>query len=525
MALDQQKREELKAVKNELNSTCTDFLTNYTQEKGRMLFTKDELKGLPEDIIPGYERDGDQYVVTHRMPHFLPFMKYVNDPKVRKRAFELNEDRIKQNDPLLKKMVQLRSQQASLLGYPTHVDYATEIKMAKDAKTVDSFMTDLQAKLKVLASKEIDQLMQLKAKEKKTLGDSKLDASFNSWDYRYLDRLYTETSLNFDENEVKDYFPTDFVIPVILGKYEQLLGCRFVPVKDAVVYHDEVQQLEAWDVETGSFLGYMHLDLYPRDNKFSHAAVWSLTQGYEKPDGSRQYPVAAMVANLPKGKDGKPGLMRHTDVVTFFHEMGHAYHALLSKTKYSRFAGTSVAGDFVEAPSKMLENWCWTEELISMSSHHETQKQLPRELFEKLIDSRNVNSGLFQSRQLAHARFDYILHTSDGNIDLAKIWCETHKNVSFMNYDQVTFGHTAFGHLAGGYDANYYGYIWSNAFSADMFHTVFAKDPMSREAGKRYRERVLLPGGSIDAMDILKDFLGREPTNDAFLRQLGLEVS
>jgi Zn-dependent oligopeptidase len=256
---------------------------------------------------------------------------------------------------------------------------------------------------------ERETLLKLKADEVKARGEP-FDGEFYLWDYRYYDRLYLEKSLSLDDALVKEYFPVSVVVPTILEIYQNLLGVRFHEVKDAQTWHPDAQMFSVWAADAkdeSDFVGYCYLDLFPRRalpcayplwpavslimrmssaSKYSHAAVWGLLPGYIRPDGKRAYPLAAMVANLAKSTPDRPALMRHDDVVTFFHEMGHVFHGLLSHTQFSRFHGTNVARDFVEAPSQMLENWCWEPKVLKqMSKHYKTKEALSDELIEKLI--------------------------------------------------------------------------------------------------------------------------------------------
>jgi len=207
--------------------------------------------------------------------------------------------------------------------------------------------------------------------------------------------------------------------------------------------------------------------------------------------------------------------------VTFFHEMGHVFHGLLSKTKFARFHGTSVARDFVEAPSQMLENWCWEPKVLEqMSSHYETKKPLSPELIEKIIKSRYVNVGLFYLRQLFFAKFDLKVHTDQASEDYTQLWNNLREKISLVKYDKACPGQGTFGHITGGYDAGYYGYTYSLVFAADMYATVFKSDPLDPARGKLYRDKILSVGGSREELDSLKDFLGRPPNSEAFLHEL-----
>ena len=242
------------------------------------------------------------------------------------------------------------------------------------------FLADLEQRLRPLGVQERETLLQLKAEDLKDKGEP-FDGNFFIWDYRYYDRLYLEKTLSLDEALIKEYFPVSVVVPAILEIYQNLLGVRFHEIKDTQTWHPDAQVFAVWAADAkdeSDFVGYCYLDLFPRgtlsplltaritdftmssESKYSHAAVWPLLPGYIRPDGKRMYPLAAMVANLAKPTPDRPALMRHDDVVTFFHEMGHVFHGLLSRTQFSRFHGTRVARDFVEAPSQMLENWCFS---------------------------------------------------------------------------------------------------------------------------------------------------------------------
>ncbi|KAF5338907.1 hypothetical protein D9611_008754 [Ephemerocybe angulata] len=526
LALSEEKRDELKKLKKELSQTCLEFSKNFNEEKSVITFTEEELKGVPADVISGYTKrteDGKTvYDVTYKTPDIFPIFKFAEDPTTRQRANEGYENRLEINVPLLDKALDLRRRIASLLGYKTWADYVTEEKMIKSGKNVENFLNDLESKLRPVGEKERAILLELKKKEHEEKGIP-FDGEFYLWDYRYYDRKYIEKTLDLDDMLVKEYFPVSVVVPTILEIYQNLLGVQFQEIKTST-WHPEVQAFAVWNKnakDASDFIGYCYLDLFPRESKYSHAAVWPLLSGYTKRDGSRNYPLAAMVANLAKPTPDKPALMRHDDVVTFFHEMGHVFHGLLSKTKYARFHGTSVARDFVEAPSQMLENWCWEPKVLAkMSSHYETKEPLSPELIEKIIKSRYVNVGLFYLRQLFFAKFDLKVHTDQEKEDYTSLWCNLREKVSLVKSKKLCPGQGSFGHITGGYDAGYYGYTYSLVFAADMYTTVFKADPLDPARGKQYRDKILAWGGSREELDSLKDFLGREPNSNAFLEEV-----
>ncbi|KAF9454736.1 zincin [Macrolepiota fuliginosa MF-IS2] len=526
LALNDSDREKLTELKKELSKSCLDFSKNFNEENGVVTFTIEELKGVPKDVVSGYakrtEGSGDVYDVTFKTPDIFPLFKYAENPTTRQRALEGYESRLSNNVQLLDRIIELRRQIGGILGYDTWADYITEVKMVKSGKGIKEFLDDLETKLRPVGLKEREVLLAMKKKEHEEKGFP-FDGNFYIWDYRYYDRKYIEEKLDLDDSLVKEYFPVSVVVPTILKIYQDMLSVKFIEIETST-WHPEVQKFAVWEKDAkdeSGFVGYCFLDLFPRASKYSHAAVWPLRPGYQTKSGKRSYPTTAMVANLAKPTPDKPALMRHDDVVTFFHEMGHVFHGLLSQTKFARFHGTSVARDFVEAPSQMLENWCWEPKVLEiMSSHYEKNEPLGKELIEKIVKSRYVNVGLFYLRQLFFAKFDYKVHTDKEGADYTKLWNELREEVSLVKYKFPAPGQGTFGHITGGYDAGYYGYTYSLVFASDMYATVFKADPLDPGRGDRYRKEILLPGGGREELDSLKAFLGRPPNSDAFLKEL-----
>ncbi|KAL7009563.1 metalloendopeptidase [Cystobasidiomycetes sp. EMM_F5] len=510
LSLSAEKQAKFKELKTQINNKCIEFRKNCDEEAGFLLLTEGELEGVPDSVLSGYEKveDGGESKckVTHKTPDIVPVMRYCKNPSTRRRAFLSFENRSSINTKLFQEVMELRREAASVIGYSTWADYIIEPKMAKSAKTAIDFLEDLYSKIKPIGELERDRLLALKKQE---AGELKIDfdGQFNAYDYRYLDRLYTERTLKLDDEEVKQYLPVEQVVSKTFQLYQDLLGVQCFQDKKAQVWHKDVTAWTVWDKDIQgdqSFMGYLYLDLFPRENKYGHAAVFTLQPGFVKEDGSRSYPVCSMVANLAKPTADQPALLSHYDFVTFFHEMGHAWHCLLSRTLFARFAGTRVARDFVEAPSQMLENWCYTHKVLQdVSQHYKTKKPMPDELIEKIIKSDSINKGLFNLRQLMFGKFDLTVHTSKEPLDYTKLWNDIREEVALTKLvtDKLPEGQGSFAHLVGGYD-------------------VFAADPLSREKGSLYRKEILGPGGSRDEMDSLTAFLGRPPSNDAFMKKL-----
>ncbi|KAI0822328.1 metallopeptidase MepB [Trametes gibbosa] len=526
LALPDAERSQLTRLHKELSQACSEFCTNCNEENGHISFTLEELKGVPTDVISGYnkrtEGDNDVYDVTFQYPDMLPLLKFASNPETRRAAYEGFEGRLAVNEPILKKILGLRREIADLLGYASWADYVTEVKMVKSAEGVGKFLSEVAEKLRPVGLKDRESLLELKKKEYEEK-ELPFDGEVYAWDNKYYERMQVEGSLGLDDRLVKEHFPVSIVIPTILDIYSTLLGAKFVE-SEGETWHPDVQLYAVWEKDAkdpSDFLGYFYLDIYPRESKFSGAGVWPLVPGYDKADGTRQYPVAAMVANLAKPTPERPALMQHSDVVTFFHEIGHGFHELLSRTRFARFHGTTVALDFGEAPSQMLENWCYEPKVLKrMSSHYETGKPLDDESVESIKKSRYVNVGLSYLTQVHFSTFDLKVHVDQEPADYTKLWNELRESIGLLKSGTLRGGPYTFDHIAGGYDVGLYGYMYSLVFAADMYATVFKADPLNPERGRRYREKILRPGSSKDENELMKDFLGREPNAEAFIRQL-----
>jgi len=334
----------------------------------------------------------------------------------------------------------------------------------------------------------------------------------------------SEKKYAVDKEKLREYFPLPVVKKGLLEIYQNLLGLKFEQVK-AETWHEDVEVYNVTDSKTGKLMGYFYLDLFPRPNKYGHAALFEMEKGGLKSDGTKYLPSGAMVANFTKPTKDKPALLDHNEVQTFFHEFGHVMHYICIEVEFPMFYIMDMERDFVEAPSQMLENWVWQKEsLKKMSAHYLDNSAIPDELLEALINSKQANVGLKNLRQIVLSLFDQRIHTSpegeirDLYIDLTKqyIGIEPQEGTNFACH---------FGHLAHEYDAQYYGYMWSEVFSTDMFESCFGKaNLLNPEVGMKYRETILKPGAKKDAMDLLIDFIGREPTQEAFLKSKGIHV-
>ncbi|KAI8931158.1 hypothetical protein NX059_011511 [Plenodomus lindquistii] len=573
-----EKRDRFKEIKQRLSQISIAFGKNLNEENGGLWFTPEELDGVPEDVVSGLkkgegENEGKLWL-TFKYPDLFPTLKYATNAETRKTVFVANENKCPENVALFREAILLRDEAARILGYDNHAQFRIEDKMAKTTKTVDDFLADLRVRLAPGGEKEIEKLKELKKQDTKERGlTGPLTEGYYLWDNRYYDRLMLEKDYQLDHQVIAEYFPLQTTIQGMLKIFEELFGLVFVEIVGEedraalaeggkgsdIVWHPDVQIFSVWDDEgEGSgFVGYLYLDLFPRDGKYGHAANFNLQPGYIDENGKRRYPATALVCNFSKPTPKKPSLLKHEEVVTLFHELGHGIHDLVSRTTYARFHGTNTVRDFVEAPSQMLENWCWTPSQLRSLSHHysylspdyeaaylsstttatkKPAEKIPNSLVANLISTKHVNDALFNLRQLHFGTFDMAVHEPASHealekLDITQTYNKLRKEISQLDGPEALGdkedwswgnGQATFGHLIGGYDAGYYGYLSSQVYSTDMFYTIFKADPMNPTEGRRYRHTVLERGGSKEEMDILEEFLGRKPQTEAFYKELGI---
>lgn len=532
--LDEAARDEVKKIGLEISKLQSQFLTNLNEDKAFLLFTEDELNGMPEEVVKEFEIVEENGVskrkVTFKYPDYIPLMTYAKNQATRKAAYVARENNIGENADIIEKIVRLRYKLAKVLGYDTFSDFILETRMAKNRKTALDFLTDLKQRFLPVGKKDAEELIALKNVDLAAEGLPPQNELY-FWDYLFYNEKLLSTKYLVDDNVVKEYFPLDSTIEGMFEVYETLFDIKFVrtATDEKTTWHPDVRLFAVFqDILKGKpvFKGWIYLDLHPRQGKYSHAANFGNGEGYVRADGTREPSITMLVCNFTKPTADKPSLLRHSEVVTLFHELGHGVHSLLAETRLSMLH-TKVERDFVEAPSQMLENWCWSGPVLKkLSKHYKTGEPINDKLISQIVASKNVNGGLFNLRQLSFGLFDLRVHSLSTQeeldaFDMSKVWNQTRAEVTMNSSDGInTRGYSSFGHIAGGYESSYYGYLYSLVYATDMFYTLFKKDPMNVTNGLKYRDIILRRGGAYDSMDNLRDVLGREPNSEAFFQEL-----
>lgn len=526
MELPAEQRERLKEIEKTLSELEIQFQTNIREDETVVPVTRDELGGMPQEFVDALQRSGDLFVITMDYPSVEPLWTLCDNEMTRAKVrFAYVRRGGQKNVRLLERIIQLRAERAQMLGYAHTADYQTETRMAGNAQTVREFYDKL---IPIVKKKAVKDYAELTAAKREHTGDGSAIAQI--WDGRFYTDYLLRTKYAVNHEEIREYFPLDAVIDGLFSITQSLYGIEYrdatnsAGAADRPLWHEDVKYYEVYDTRSGEMLGAFYLDLHPRPNKYNHAAQWGLMQRKTYMDGRVQKPLAALVCNFTKPTAEKPSLMRHNEVETFFHEFGHCLHTILSTATLNSFGGTKCERDFVEAPSQMFENWVWDADVLAtFSRHYKTGQPLPRELLDRMIAARHLGSGLLAQGQLWLGGMDFAYHTvPDGVVDTTAVQHELYETISEYPDLPNTWFQAGFGHLMG-YHAGYYGYMWSLVYASDMFQRFKELGMLDPEAGRYYREKILARGGTVDGMVMVREYLGREPDMNAFLKHLGLE--
>jgi thimet oligopeptidase len=517
-------RDDVERMRKELSGISTDFEENINNAKAPVKFTKAQLEGVPDDFLKQIKTGDDEYTAMANITwHYLTILDNAKREDTRKQFLiaQCNLAR-EQNIPLLQRILVLRDNIAHKLGYKTYADYETETKMVKNASTAIAFEEKLETGLQPKLNSELEEFRQMKVKD---TGDA--NAKINIWDWRYYANQLKIQKYNVDAEQLRVYFPYQHVLDGMFSIYQRIFGLKFERVEPPYKWIGDLQLYSVSDARTGEPLGLFYLDMFPREGKYHHFAQFGIIEGKLLPDGKYQRPTCALICNFPTPTADHPSLMSHDDVETIFHEFGHAMHTILTRAKYSRFSGTSVPRDFVEAPSQMLENWAWDKTVLDSfaADYRDPSKKIPADVLAKLKDARLATEGSFYRRQLSFGLMDLDLHTKIHADNAQDVLPLSNKALgdAFLPMPPDTAFVAYFGHIIG-YGSGYYGYAWADAISADMA-TVFEKAPdgyFDKQAGMRLRREIYEVGDSRDVNISIEKFLGRPRSLEPFLKKIGI---
>ena len=497
----------------------------------------EDLSGLPNEALESMRAaaqadNHDGYKITLQFPSYFPVMQYADNRALRELVYQAYVTRASDanatqpefdNTQNMQKILAIRQRMASLLGFAHHADVSLATKMADSVTQVSDFLNHLAAQARPSALIDFEELKQF---AKETVGIEDLQA----WDTTYVSEKLRQARYAFSEQEVKDHFPLSKALDGLFHVIKGLFGVELVRA-EAQVWHPDVQffQLKKENIAIGG----IYLDPYARTGKNQGAWMDEVRSRSLKTDGSIQTPVALMVCNFSPPLDGSESTLTHDDLITLFHESGHALHHVLTQVNDIAVAGIrGVEWDAVELPSQFMENFCWDYDILTrMSAHVESGESLPHSLFDKILAAKNFQSGLQMLRQVEFSLYDILLHeqyraeTPDA---IYSILADVRSRVSVMPTPSYNRFQHSFGHIfSGGYSAGYYSYKWAEVLSADAF-SAFESDQansaplLNTELGQRYWYNILAVGGSRPAMDSFKAFMGREPSVEALLRHSGL---
>ncbi len=516
---------------SELSTAYSNHVLDATDGWQKIVAHRESLAGVPESVLDNLaaaaEAAGETgYRLSLDIPSYLPVMQYCENGELRRELYEAFVTRASalspsgqqwDNGPLMVELLQLRHEQARLLGFANYAEKSLASKMAPSCEAVLGFLVELAEASKPVAEQELRELQAFAAE----LGQQQLEA----WDIPYFGEKLRETRYAVSQEELRPYFPVERVLAGLFKVAGQLFEVEIVE-READLWHADARCFELR--RGGDVIAEFYVDLYARANKRGGAWMADCRGRRRLDDGQLQRPVAFLVCNFTPPSADRPSLLTHNEVTTLFHEFGHGLHHMLSQVNCLAVSGINgVAWDAVELPSQFLENWCWEKAVIpDISAHYQTGEPLPEALLDKLLAAKNFQSGMQMLRQIEFSLFDFRLHMR-GDIrseaQIGELMSEVRQQVSVLQPPAFNRFQNSFSHIfAGGYAAGYYSYKWAEVLSADAFSLFEERGVMDRQTGLKFRRDILEQGGARDAAELFRQFRGREPANDALLRHSGI---
>ena len=534
-----EKKARYKAISQELSQLTAKYSENLldaTNAWSKLITDPAQLAGLPESALglarqTAQQRGQDGWLLTLDMPSYIPVLTYADDRDLRFEVYQAYGTRASDQGPYagqwdngegMERILALRHELAQLLGFANYAERSLVTKMAPSTAAVLDFLNDL-------ANRSVDQarreLAEVQAFAREQHGMDHLEP----WDLTYYGEKLRVHRYQISQEELRPYFPVSRVLTGLFGVAQRLFGVSIEESQTFETYHPDVRFFEIRDAASRQLRGQFYLDPFARPNKRGGAWMDVCTNRMHTARYD-QIPAAYLVCNFTPPVGERPSLLTHNEVETLFHEFGHGLHHMLTRVDYPAVAGINgVAWDAVELPSQFMENWCWEREPLDLfAAHWETGEPLPADLYQRMIAAKNFQSGMQMVRQLEFSLFDFRIHLEYDPARGGRIY-----EILEAVRDQVAvvrppafnrFAH-GFSHVfAGGYAAGYYSYKWAEVLSADAFSLFEERGIFDADTGRAFRESILEKGGSSDAMDLYRDFRGREPSTDALLRHSGISA-
>ena len=526
--LDKDAKKQYKANAEELSKLSQKFKQNVLADNNNYFMhitDKEELKGLPQNAInsaaeEAKKRNLEGWVITLDYPSYGPFMQYADNRARRQELWTAynskgNRDNENNNNEIIKQIANLRLQQANILGYKTYADYVLSERMAESTSNVENFLNELLQSAMPIAKADVINVNEY-AK------NNGADFDIQRWDYSYYSEKLKEAKYAFNGEMLRPYFQLDKVRDGIFKLYEMLYGLTFKENNKIQIYHPDVKAYEVFD--GNRFMGVLYLDMYPRASK--RGGAWKTSfRGQYRENGVDTRPLIQVVCNFSKPVGDTPSLLSFDEVETFLHETGHAIHGMLSDVTYESLSGTATYRDFVELPSQIMENWATEPEFLKLFAYHyQTNEPLPVEYIEKLKQSENFNSGYYCVRQLSLGLTDMAYHTITAPTTKSAEDIERQAMAPTELLPEVngTTTSTSFSHIfAGGYAVGYYGYKWAEVLDADAFSKFKDNGIFDKTTAEKFRKEILSRGGTEHPAVLFRNFMGREPNNEALLIRSG----
>ncbi|NRF69920.1 Zn-dependent oligopeptidase [Aquincola sp. S2] len=509
VALPPAQRERAKALNDRIAALGLEFDRNVRDAAVQVAFTEAELKGVPEAVWKNAKRDPEgRLLLGVDYPTYHPVLQLADSTSARERIWraKVNEGG-EANLKLLAEITRLRKEYASLFGAASWADFVVRRRMAESVPKAQAFLAEVKAAVEERERRELDELRRAKAEH---LGQPLDAVRMERWDVPFYTERARKARYSVDQEAFRPYFPPQESLLFCFRLIEKLMGVRYERVPGVTLWHPEAQTWRVLDAKTNKPLATLWLDLYPREGKYNHAAVWSMRSGST---AARRTPQAALVVNFDR-----QGLTLD-ELETLLHELGHAVHNNLSATRYGQQAGTSTKRDFVEAPSQMLEDWVYDKQVLKLFGEVcPNCKPVPDKMIEQAKAARDYAKGIQQSRQHLFASYDLALYSGEPRDPMA-LWAQM-EGATPLGHVKGTMFPAGFSHIATNYSAGYYGYLWSLVVAMDMRTAFDGGKRLDPQVGRRYRDKVLGNGSQLPPAALVKEFLGRDFNSKAFFEDL-----